>query len=267
MNAIRPILVFLVLAFIISGCPPTKETRKEEPPPKPIVKKPAPAGFEVTVASVNLSKLSKRIERPDIEQFAELIRKAKIDILTMEGLSRYPGIESRVDIVNELGRGAEMYHVFGETINLSGRQGGNAIFSIYPIRSNENSHYDRIASNNFEAALQAVIDCGIRDILIVSTLLPEKASTGDLNICADRLSGLTISYINTPLIIGGNLPTSDIIRSLARFDATRPARESDAPSMWFSNDGSLKLLHQEVVRSVLGNVAVARFSIAEKLRP
>ena len=257
--------ILIILAMMFAGCPPAKETTKVEPKPKPVEKKPADAAFEMSVASINLARYSKRIEQEDIRQFADLLRKEKIDILTVGGLSRYPGVESRIDFVDELSRDASMYNVFGETINVSGRQGGNAVFSLFPVRSSENAHYDNIASTNFEASLQVIIDCGVRDVVVVSTMFPEKASIDDVNTCANALGQIPIMYVGHPVIIGGNLPASDAVRSIAGFDATRPVNQEYAPRLWFSRDGSVLWKKQNVIHSALGTLIVATFELPKKV--
>jgi len=256
----------LVLAFLLGGCPPAKEAAKVEPP-KPAEKKPAVPEIELNIASINLSRIAKRIELEDIRRFAAELRKENIDILAMEGVSRYPGVETRVDIVDELARQAEMRTAFGETIALSGRQSGNAIFSAFPVTSSQNTPYDRIASTNFEAALQAVIDCGAREVVVVSTLLPERASANDLNVCADRLSSLAVTYVNRPMIIAGNLPRSDVVRRVSNFDASKIMREDASQQFWFTADGSLRLSSQRVVRTEFGMMSIAQFDVYRQSPP
>ena len=254
-------------ACMLSGCPTTQEVRKETPTSAPSVKKPAVPEIAIRFASLDLSKHSKRIEKTDIQQLSEMLKRERIDVLALQGISRYPGVTSRTDIVDELSSDAEMRNVFGETINLSGRQNGNAIFSTYPIRSSENTHYDGIRWNNFESALQAVVDCGARDVVFVSTLLPEKASTEDLTTCVSRLSEFPVYYSNHPVIIAGNLPKSDIVRTVAQFDATRAGKDDDAPRVWFSNDGSLKATGQTVAHTQFGPLMIVEFGIFKKAQP
>ncbi len=267
MKTILVTLCFIAAAFFLSGCPATEKVRKEAPSPPPSANKPAEPGIVIRFASLNLAKYTKRIEKTDLHQFSDVLKKEKIDVLAVQGISRYPGVTSRIDLVDELSFDAEMRNVFGETIDLSGRQNGNAIFSAYPIRSSENSHYDGIRSSNFESALQAVIDCGARDVVFVSTLLPEKASTEDVATCVNRLSEFPVYYINNPVIIGGNLPQSDVLRTIARFDATRPVKEDDGPRVWFANDGSLKLLGQSVAHTQFGPLMIAEFGVFKKTQP
>src|SRR5881394_2519533 len=95
MRRIIATIIVISVASLFWGCPPAKEAAKAEPP-KPSAKKPPSPEIGLTVASINLSKLAKRIELDDIRQFALELRKDRIDILLMEGVSRYPGVDTRV---------------------------------------------------------------------------------------------------------------------------------------------------------------------------
>ena len=257
------ILIPLILSTLIfTGCPTTKETAKENVPPPPprVVKKTEPA-IVIKFASLDLGRNTKRIEQSDINHLADIIRKEKIDVLALQGVNRYPGVATRVDIIDGLSTQTEMRAVFGETIALSGRQSGNAIFSMYPVQSNENTHYDGLQSNGFEAALQAVVDCGVRDIVFISTELPEKGSYEDQSSCVNRLGAFGVYYINHPLIVTGNLPRSDGLRATTQLASLKPVREEDAPRVWFTADSSLTVLDQHILKTTIGPMTVAHFGI------
>jgi len=256
-----------VIALVLTGCPAPESIQKEIPPPPTTGKKPLAPDIVVKVASLNISKYSKKIERDDILKLSSQIKQDSIDILTIEGITRYPEIKTRVDIVEELASAAEMRKIFGETIMLTGRQNGNAVFSVYPIRSSEQTPYDRLHSANFEGTLQAVIDCGVRELVVVSTLVPEKASLNDLSIVSSTLGTFNNLYINRPIIISGNLPKSDDLRALAMYDGTQQLRTEDAPCFWFSKNGSLKLISQRTGHTVFGTISVVRIGIFRQQQP
>ncbi len=248
--------------LLMAGCPSTRESRKaEEPAPAaPAAKKPRSPDIVIQVASLDLSKLTKKIERRDLDTFAALLRHEMIDVLCMQGITRYPGLSSRVDPVDGLAAGAEMRVVFGETISISGQQHGNAVFSTYPIRSSENTHYDGIRSSNFESALQAIIDCGIRDAVFVSTQLP-TATPGDQAACVSTLGTFNDLYINKPIVISGNLPASAGVSAVAAYDPLQGSRPKDAPEIWYSNNGSLKPLGMRVEKTPLGPLLILPLGI------
>ena len=183
-----------VTALLVIGCSSTKEVKKEElpppPPPTPVVKKATDPDITFKIASIDLGKLARRLELKDIDGLAGELKKQRIDILTLQGVSRYPQVATRIDIIDSLSSRTDMRKIFGETIELSGRQTGNAILCSYPVRSNENTHYDGLHSDNFEAALQGVIDCGARDVIIVSTGLPDFSSAAAIHF--QRSSGSSL---------------------------------------------------------------------------
>jgi len=266
---LRPGVCFmLLLAVVLVGCPSTQEVKKEEPPP-PVAKEKKPAQPEITiqVASLDLSSYGKRIEKADILQFAGELKRLKIDILALEDITRYPGVSTRIDVVDELSKGMDARQAFGETITLNNRQGGNAVFSAYPIRSNENSHYTGLQSTGFEAALQAVVDCGVRDVVIVSTKLPQRASTTELASASNLFTGLSTFYINHPIIITGKIPDDAMLQVSQAYAEVQEIRDRALPRIWYSNDGSLKLDKVTIEKTTFGRMVVVQFGIFRQRQP
>ncbi|MBI1803064.1 MAG: endonuclease/exonuclease/phosphatase family protein [Ignavibacteriae bacterium] len=264
------VLLTILLAVFLLGCPSTQEVKKEEPPIKPGTtkeKKPTEPEITLQVALLDLSSYTKKIENVDVTQFASELKREKIDVLALQGITRYPGLSTRVDIVEALTNTAEMRNVFGETITLNNRQGGNAIFSTYPIRSSENSHYTELQSNGFEAALQAMIDCGVRDVVVVSTKLPEKASVGELASTSNLFSGFSSFYINHPIIIMGSVPPSGMLQVSQTYTEVRQVHDPKLPRAWYSNDGSLKPGSVRIERTIFGPMVIVQFGIFRQKQP
>ena len=260
--------IAILFGVCLLGCPLSKVAEKETP--APAVKAPRkPKGPEITIqfAALDLSRTAKKIGKADIDEFAGLLRHEKIDILTLDGITRYPGLSSRADIIDELSREAGMRQVFGETINLSGKQGGNAVLSNFPIRSNENTHYNGLQSSSFEAALQAIIDCGVRDVVVVSTHIPDKASLTDQTVAANLLGEFPTLYINHPVIVAGNLPSSGGLSGMESYDEVEQFKGGDSPHVWFSMDGSLSLLHARTEKTIFGRLVIAEFGIFRQTSP
>lgn len=263
-------ILFLFLSLILAGCPPAKETAKEEtPPPPPVIeKKPTAPDITLITASIDLSAIGRRIEKKDVESFSSALKKEKVDILAVQGINRYPGVATRIDVFEEIGKGMEMRSAFGESMTLTGRQTGNAVFSTYPIKSNDNVHYNGISSTNFESALLAVIDGGSRDIVVVSTLLPEKPSAADLAKCTSTLTSLQQSYAGTPMIVTGNVPTppkSEITRELEPFKVEQVSHNR-IYRIWYTAEG-LKTVSTKTIESSLGTVILTQFGLYRKPQP
>ena len=252
--------LFFILVLFLTGCPSSKETKKEEAPPPSEVKSHEPENI-INVASLNLARHNKRIETEDVDRFASIITRDTIDILIVHGITRYPDLPERVDPVEELANRTAMRKAFGETITVSGRQGGNAVFSAYPIISNENSHYENLHSRSFEAALQTIIDCGAAQVVVISTQLPDDAMIEDQSVVANTLSSFNNFYINHPIIIGGNLPRTEAMRSIASYNDARPGKTDDAPRIWYSNDGSIRPISAKVERTNFGPMIIVHFAL------
>lgn len=246
MNALLPRFALLVFVLAI-GCSPTREAVKKSPEPYDTL----------TVGSLNVANLSRRIEKNDITRLARIIDDEGLHLLAIAGITRYPQVSTRVDLVDELTTRAGIYSAFGESATISGRQTGNAVFSVYPIRAQRTTHYEGLQSNTFESAFQAVIDCGLRDVAVISTRLPESASRPDISLCMETLASLHAQYKDYALIIAGNLPASP--DPAGEFLTARA--EGNITPLWYSNDGSLRLISQKSVKTPLGMMTVARLAI------
>ncbi|HLF13263.1 MAG TPA: hypothetical protein VI932_00035 [Bacteroidota bacterium] len=193
-------------ALILSGCG-ASQPAASPPPPVPTETAPVPApAMTIRVASLDVSGYRGRIEQKQVDELARLMGERKIELLAVQGITRYPTVRTRTDLVGELASATEMRQAFGETINLSGRQSGNALFSAYPISSSDSRSYEGVAGSNFEGALMVIVDAGARPVVVVSTLLPEPLSTADARICNDALSAMASERGTDPLLVLGNLP-------------------------------------------------------------
>ena len=174
-----------------------------------------------------------------------------------------PGIATRVDFVNELSAKTDWRNVFGEMLNISGRQTGNAIFSVYPILSHQNFSWDRVKSTSFEAALQATIDAGARSLIIVSTQLPSKATANEQAQCLKLIAAMNPDTVNQLTIVAGNMPTDETIRIANSFAEVPPpeSAKSTISRIWYSANTSLQLLTSRSVETELGTLVIAQFGL------
>ncbi len=227
---------------------------------------PKPPALTFEVASLSLSGYQKKTEKRDIDRLSTLLKKEQVDILSVQGITRYPGLSSRADFVHELAARAEMRYSFGEMYNNSGRQDGNAIFSVFPQRNNHNDSFDGIKSADFEAALQSSIDGGVKDIVVVSTVLPPKASEADQSACLGLIAKKSVAQAGQPVILTGNLPSSRNILAqqpyAAVVDSTREGKNPKQTSrIWFSSDGTLKLMGTRTLETAFGPMVIAKFGL------
>jgi len=255
---------YFLFALILIGCPSPKPITKEEPPPPPPVKKEIVPDIVIKFATIDISKHVKKIEMNDIQIFARQLKNDSIDILTMQGITRYPELKNRVDIVDELSKETEMRKSFGETINLGGRQNGNGVFTIYPIRSSDNLQFDKIKSTGFEAAMQTIVDCGTQNIVVVSTQITEKATMADQISIIKSLEQLPQQFQSYPIIISGNIDSDKL---LDKFNAIKIRKNSDSPGIWFAANGTLKILDEQISPSVFGKMSIVIFGIFSRPQP
>ena len=253
------------------GCPP-KELKKEEPAPPsappPEFHKTGSTDMFFRAASVDLKNFPRKIEKKDIERFAARMKNEKIDIIAVQTIVRYPTLKDRIDIFEELGRQTEMYKLFGETIALSGRQTGNAVFSSYPIRSNDNVVYNHLKSINFESALFAYIDAGTRPVYIVSTRVPDKITEAEVKTCLKTIISQKKNYEDTPVGIFGNIfkpkdiQLLDDLQEPLEYNLVKYEQGDEAKKypFWFSS-GDLQVMNSSIIQTDLGLALIAEFKL------
>jgi hypothetical protein len=255
---IAPLLIILIV--LLSGCPAPPVVQKEPVPAPPVGKKPPAPELNFVFGSIDLAGFRGRVEQTDITQLARTVQQEKIDILSVEGIIRYPGVATRTDFVDRFAEAAGMRTAFGETATLNSRQGGNAVFSVFPIRTSENTHYTEMQGLGFEAAMQAVIDCGLRDVVIVSTHLPEKPTVDQETSAMETFSAFTSSYANHPLIISGNLPHTGVMEPPAAY-MSLPVKQTDIPALWHTRDSSLTVMRWKTEKTVFGQLLIVQFGL------
>ena len=225
--------------------------------------------LSIKVACVDLSGYGKRIEKKDIERFSATLKKEQIEILAVQGITRYPNVKTRVDFVNELAVQMDMRHAFGESIDISGRQEGNAVFSVYPIRSNQKKEYD-VPSAFAETALHVSIDAGVMDVAIVSTRLPVKASSDELAKCMRTIAEFQKSP-DAPFVVTGNLPAYKKSRDFEIFTDLQSSLPDGSVKLqtsrlWYMQGDLFKVVNARTVKTELGTLTVAEFGLYQQSR-
>ncbi|MFI5252409.1 MAG: hypothetical protein ACHQQQ_08270 [Bacteroidota bacterium] len=263
------LLIQILILLFLSGCGAPPEIQKKEPPPpepKPVVKKGPVMDNIIRIGSLDLSTPRNfKIEQPHIDQIASIIAKDSLDVFTIQSVTRYPGLTSRIDIVDALTAGTGMGNIFGENITTSGRQMGNVVFSRYPAISHENTPYNKIQSLDFESALQAEIDLGTRQVVVVSTEIPRKAPPADIMICMTTLGGFRSFYNNEPVIFTGNLPYDASQRRYISCEEANIPPAAFTPRIWYATERTtMKLLRSKTVQTMVGVMSIAEFGLMRK---
>jgi hypothetical protein len=242
----------LIVAVLLCSCVPASDFEKG-------IKPEATLQF----ASLNLGNLSRRIEKKNIDDLVKTLKNEKVEVLAVQELTRYPGVSTRVDFVNEFSKQSEWGSAFGEMANLSGKQTGNVVFSFYPIVSYHNQTFDKIQSAHFEAALEAMVDAGVHTITVVSAQLPNGSSADEHAECIKLINTSASGKSNPLIIIAGNLPSSDRIRKANSLNEVKStiSGKGTVPKIWYSADASLQLLNSRIVETELGRLIIAELGI------
>ncbi|HTY38109.1 MAG TPA: hypothetical protein VMH23_13410 [Bacteroidota bacterium] len=257
------VVLLLPLVLFLCACSAPPAAIKTAPPPAPTL------ATSVKMASIDLTNYGKRIEKKDIERFAAVLKKEQVEVLAVQGITRYPNVKTRVDFVNELAAQTDMRHAFGESIDIMGRQQGNAVFSVYPIRSNQKKDYD-VPSAFSEYALHVAIDAGICDVTLVSTRLPARAPAEDLAACIKTITELRATA-EMPFVVSGNLPALKQTRGTDIYSdvqATLPegSGKTLTSQLWYVQRELFKLLQARTVKTELGTLTVAEFGLYQQVR-
>jgi hypothetical protein len=247
--------IFVLATLYLCSCTTPPKAEKEVVPKKPET--------TIQVASINLAHHNKRIERNNVNEFVKILKSEQIEVLAVQGITRYPGLATRVDFVNELVAKIDWRNAFGEMLSVSGKQTGNAVFSVYPILSHQNFPWDNVKSSSFDAALQATVDAGTGSLIVVSTQLPSKATLHEQAQCLKLIAAMNPDTAHRLMIVTGNLPMEEVIRTTNSY-AEVPLPESSrnvTSKIWFSLSTSLQLLSSRSVETELGTLVIAQFGI------
>jgi hypothetical protein len=250
-----------ILGIVLASCSGPSQTTRESSVVTPGQLK---LVTTVRIATLDLFNLKRRIEKKDIDRFVEVIKNEQIEVLAVQGISRYPNVKTRIDFVEEFPARADMRRAFGETIDMSGQQRVNAVFSIYPIQWSNKKEFE-VPSAFFESALQVSIDAGVRDVIIVSTRLPEKATTRELISCTQTIAALQ-TKIDKPFIVTGNLPILSKVKAPESFADIQFALPADAGKtvisrLWYAQGDLFKPVSARTVKTELGTMTVVEFGL------
>ena len=256
-----------VLVLLLASCSGPSQTTRESSGAAPLQPKLATT---VRIATLDLFSLKRRLEKKDIERFAEVIKKEQIEVLAVQGISRYPNVKTRIDFVDEFPARADMRRAFGETIDMSGQQRVNAVFSVYPIHSGNKKEFD-VPSAFYESAFQVSIDAGVRDVIVVSTRFPEKATAKDLVSCTQTIAELR-TKLDKPFVVMGNLPVLSKVKAPESFADVQSLLPDDAGKtatsrVWYAQGDLFRPLSARTVKTDLGTVTVVEFGLYQPVLP
>lgn len=241
---IRQTLPVLLTGVMAAGCGTAQKAETEVRTPE----------LTITVASLNLTDLKKRIERSDITKLWQQLKAEQVEVLAIQNFSRYPGVSTRIDPSAELAKQADWRNSFGEMADLSGRQIGNAVLAAYPIRSSSTESFSGVRSSVNKGSLHAVVDGGVCDLMVVSAQLPGKGPAADQARCVSMIKNVR-GDTRMPMIVAGNLPAT-----VDGFTAVNGGA-SASTSIVYDSNGILQPMSASTVKTSLGTMVIVRFAI------
>ncbi len=247
-GTIRGSIILALLTTVagvgLDGCS-TGTTTKEESTPV--------LELSIRMASLDLSDLNRRLTRADVEDLWALMKKEKVEVLAVQNITRYPGLTTRTDLVDEFASVSGWRSAFGELVDNSGRVTGNAILASYPIRSRATIPFHTVKGAVFEGALQVVLDGGVREIIIVSATYPEESGARAKEECRTLIARAR-GNPSAPMILSGSNPEPR--------EGWEEAFAPNAPvGIQYDGLGLMKLLDSRRSTSRLGDVAIATFGM------
>jgi endonuclease/exonuclease/phosphatase family metal-dependent hydrolase len=253
-------LITMLLITMIAGCGPAgevKQPEKVEPVLSP--KEPTPA-ITINVATLNLSKAGTKYEKQYISKMADIIKQEDIQLISLQGVTRYPEVSSRVDFIDELRLQTDMYQKFGETQNYSGRQIGNAVLSAYPVKNSENIEYKKLKT--FSTALATSIDAGVGNVVFVSTLLPDDFPLSEKINCIELLVQIQKKYQSVFFIVAGNVSMlgNDNLKDY-KMKLGEIKSQNISSQVTFVQNEALKLLNTATVDTHYGTMQIYKFGL------
>ncbi len=245
-----------VLTFLLAGCGGSATVEKTTSA-APVL------SSSLRLATLNFAGFKRRLEKKDVAALAKVLKREQIDVVAVHGITRYPDVATRVDFVRELSAQTDMRNVFGEMVNNSGRQTGNAIFSSYPILSHHNQSFDAVKSAVYEAALAATVDEGSGSVVVVSAEFPDRSTKDDDARCAKIIAGLNPDAGRSAMVVTGNLP-DEAARTQAGFsDATAllPGKHPADVSVWYAGSELFRPVAARVVPTDMGPLLITQFGL------
>ncbi len=218
----------------------------------------------IRVATLNYAGFKRRLEKKDVAALAKVLKREQIDVVAVHGITRYPDLTSRVDFVRELSAQTDMRNVFGEMVNNSGQQTGNAIFSSYPILSHHNQSFDGVKSAVYEAALAATIDEGSGSVVVVSAAFPGRSTKDDDARCAKIIAGLNPDAGRSAMVVTGNLPDETEAPRQAGFSdgaALMAGKRPAGVGVWYAGNDLFRPTAARVVQTDMGPLLVTQFGL------
>ncbi len=253
----------LIIFSCLIGCKTLKEFETVTPETRKL-KEPV---LTFNISGLNLSNESTKYSKTAISNLLAILKKEDIQIFALQGVTRYPDLPNRLDIINELQSATDMYFRFGETQNNSGRQYGHAVLSEFKIQSHHNSEYQSLKSMN--TYLSTLIDIGLYNVVITSTLIPDNLKNSEKIFCVSEWLKIQEEYKNCPVILTGNIAAAGIDNlnktnfiSLRKNNSDTETIPMDIRTqVYYTDTEKMKIMEIKRVDTAFGDMFIYKFGL------
>lgn len=140
----------------------------------------------------------------DIERIADVILKAKADIVALQEVDR--GIErsKKIDMMTTLSDLTGMTYAFGKTIDFQGGEYGNGFLTRFPILEERNLLYSANRGGEQRGLLQLVLEARGDEFVVMNTHLDYHEVDSERVACIYEIHTAARRYAPRPVILCGD---------------------------------------------------------------
>ncbi len=141
-------------------------------------------------------------KRQDLARIAEVIRRARVDLVGLQEVDRGVERTGRVDEIRELARLTGMEYAFAHNLNYQGGQYGVAVLSRFPILSIDHRRYLNTREAERRGFVRVEVEVKGRRLSFVTTHLDWQHEDGREYEARQLLDAL--AAIHQPLVVTGD---------------------------------------------------------------
>jgi len=220
----RPLLFVFALLFVL-----------------PAASRSAQARVRLRVMSYNIHVGIGMDKRLDLARIAEVVRRARVDLVALQEVDRGVERTGRVDEIRELARLTGMDYAFAHNLDYQGGQYGVAVLSRFPILSIDHWRYANRRERERRGFIRVEVEVGGRRLNFVTTHLDYQFADGRSFETEQLLKAL--EGVRGPLIVAGDFneePGKDVGVFLADKGMTRVDSGGNPSGLTFPADKPVK---------------------------
>jgi len=190
----------------------------------------------------------------DLQKIADLIRKEKADIVSLQEVDKGVPRTDHRDLCAELAALTGMTGIFSKNYDLEGGDYGNAVLTRFPVKDRTNLHYVMLRPGEQRGLLQLRLDVKGRELVVMNTHMDCSPGDDERMHSAGEIQRAVARYAGTPVILSGDfndLPRSRVYNKLSETledtwgiagsgeGVTYPGDKQRIDYVWRSREGAL----------------------------